>query len=92
MNAGESEQIATVVRAEEKQAEVEERTDLVQSELELGDDAEVAAAANRPEQVGVFGRDGVPGLAVRGDHLCADEVVARQACLAHQPADPAAEG
>ena len=60
-----------------------DRADLVQAELELGDDPEVAAAAaQRPEQVGVLvvARPGDP--AVGGDDLRGDEVVDAQPGLA----------
>ena len=61
-------------------------------ELELGDDPEVAAAAAQPpEELGVLGLARVHEPAVRGDDVGADEVVAREAVLAHQPADAAAE-
>ena len=61
-------------------------------ELELGDDAEVAAAtAERPEQVGVLVLVGADDLTPGGDHLGADEVVARKPEATAQVADPAAE-
>ena len=60
--------------------------------LELGDDAEVAAAAaNGPEQVRVLGRAGSTDLAVGGDDLDRAQVVAGHAVAAHQPAETAAE-
>ena len=68
------------------------RADRVQVELEGGDDAEVAAsAAQAPEEVGVLRRARGEDLAVGGDHLGRAQVVAGQAVLAHQPADPAAQ-
>ena len=61
-------------------------------ELELRDDAEVAAAAAQPpEQVGVVGLARVDEPAVRRDHVGRREVVAREAELPHRPADAAAE-
>ena len=46
----------------------------------------------RPQQqVGVLGLDRVHEPAVGGDHVGADQVVAGEAVLAHQPADAAAE-
>ena len=52
---------------------------VVQRELELGDDAEVAAAAaQRPVQVGVLGRRRGHDAAVGGDDLRRHEVVAAQ--------------
>ena len=61
-------------------------------ELEGGDDAEVpAAAAQRPEQVLVLvlARDEDPPIG--GDHLRANQVVARQAAAAGEVADAAAQ-
>src|SRR5205085_678511 len=53
-----------------------QRPNLVQLELELGDDAEVATAtAQSPEQVGVFLLRGSQDSTVGGDHLGRDEVV-----------------
>jgi hypothetical protein len=64
----------------------------VHAELERGDDAEVAAAAaQRPEQVGVVCLAGGEHVAVGGDERGGEQVVGRQAVLAREPADPAAE-
>ena len=83
---------APSVDAPEEQPEVHDRPDLVQRELELGDDTEVAAAAaQRPVQVGVLGGRRGHDAAVGGDDARRHEVVAAQAVLARQPADPAAE-
>ncbi len=61
-------------------------------ELELGDDAEVpAAAAQPPVELGVLALARVDEPTVGGDDVGADEVVAREPVLPHQPADPAAE-
>ena len=61
-------------------------------ELERRDDAEVAAAAaQRPEQLRVLVLADVQVLAVRGDDVGPDEVVAGQPAPTDQPADPAAE-
>ena len=71
----------------------DDRVDLVQPELEPGRDAEVAAAAaDRPEQVRV--RLGVHAqeLAVGGHDLGGQQVVDRQAVLADEVADAAAQG
>src|SRR5690606_6192918 len=69
------------------------RARLVQLELELGDDAEVAAAAAQPpEQLAVAVPAGSDVLAVGGDEREGDDVVAGQAVLAGQPAHAAAEG
>ena len=66
--------------------------DGVESELEAGDDAEVAAAAaERPEEVGVLGGAGAHHLAGRGHDLGGLEVVDRHAVLAAEPAEAAAE-
>ncbi len=69
-----------------------DRADRVQTEVERGDDAEVAAATPQtPEQVGVLvlGRDDL--AAVGGHDLGLDEVVAGEAELALEPAAPAPE-
>src|SRR3712207_3765735 len=63
------------------------------AELERGDDAEVApAAAESPEEIGVLLRVHPDELPVGGDDVCGDEVVARQAVLAREPAETATEG
>ena len=65
----------------------------MQGELELGDHAEVtAAAAQRPEQVHVLVRRSPQDPAVRGHDLCGHQAVDGQAEAAHQAADAAAEG
>jgi hypothetical protein len=65
----------------------------VQPELELGDHAEVAAAAaQRPEQVRVLLRAGPQHLAGGGDDLGGQQVVTRQPELRGEPAEPAAQG
>ena len=65
---------------------------VVEPEMELGDDAEVAAAAPQtPEEVGVLvGRRG-DDPAVGGDDLGLEQVVAHEAELALEPAAAAAE-
>ena len=69
-----------------------DRPDVVQGELERGDDAEVpAAAAQRPEQVLVLVLARDEDAAVGGDHLGAHEVVARQAAAAREVADAPAQ-
>src|SRR5215470_18747655 len=61
-------------------------------ELELGDDAEVAApAANGPQQVGVARFARLHPIARRQDQVRGDEVVANQAKPPAEPAKPAAE-
>ncbi len=66
--------------------------DRVESELEAGDHAEVAAAASeRPEEVGVLGRAGAHHLTGRGHDLGGLEVVDRHAVLATEPAEAPAE-
>ena len=68
-------------------------TDRVQRELHRGDHTEVAAAAaQRPEQVGVLLGAGVHQPAVGGDDIRGDQTVAGQAVAAQQPADATAEG
>ena len=64
----------------------------MQAELELGDDAEVpAAAAEAPEEIRVLVGARAHELAVGGDDVGREQVVDREAVLALQPADPAAE-
>ena len=61
--------------------------------LKGGDHAEVAAAApDAPEEVRVLTGADVAELAVGGDDIGGDEVVAGQAVLARQPADAAPQG
>ncbi len=70
----------------------EDGVDRVEPVAEAGRDPEVAAAAaERPEEVGVlrFGRRQQP--AVGGDDVDRQQVVDRHPVLAHQPAHPAAE-
>ena len=85
-------QVAVGVGRVEDRPGVDQRADRMELELELRHDAEVAAsAAQPPEQVGVLGLARVDEPAVGGDDVGADEVVAGEAVLAHQPADAAAE-
>ena len=66
--------------------------DRVRAELERGDDAEVAAAAaQRPEQVGVLVGAGVHLRAVGQHHVGADQAVDREPEAARQVAEAAAE-
>ena len=66
--------------------------DREQVELERGDDAEVAAAAaQRPEELGLVVAVDAAQLAVGGDELDRGDAVRRQAVLAAVPADAAAE-
>jgi hypothetical protein len=64
----------------------------VQAELELGDDAEVAAAATeRPEEVRVRVLVGAYRPPARGDEFSGDQRVDRQTELPHEIANAAAE-
>ena len=64
----------------------------MQAELELGHDAEVAAAsAQAPEEVGVLGLARLDELAVGGHQVDGQQLVDREPVLAHDPADAAAE-
>ena len=73
--------------ARREHRELHERADLVEPELELGDDAEVAAtAAQRPEEIGVLGLARPDPAAVGKHDLRRFEVVDRQPV---QPAEPA---
>ena len=65
----------------------------MEAELERGDHAEVTAAASqRPEQVGVLILGRAQQLAVGRHDVDGEEVVDREAVLAHQPTDATAEG
>ena len=69
------------------------RPDRVQLELELRDDAEVAAAtAHAPEKIFVVVFTCVHELAFGGDQVHRGQVVDRQPVLPHQEADPTAQG
>ena len=70
-----------------------DRAEGVERELELGHDAEVAAAAaQRPEQLRVAVLAGDHHAAVRGHDDRAHEVVAGEPGRAHQEPDAAAQG
>jgi len=70
-----------------------DRAQRVQPQLEPGRDAEVAAAAaDRPEQVGMGVGVHPQLLAVGGHHLGGQQVVDGEAVLADQEADPTAQG
>ena len=76
----------------EDQAAGHRGADRVDLERERGHHPEVATpAAMRPQQLGVLVLGRQHPLAVGGDELDPDEVVAGEAVLAHQPADAAAE-
>ena len=65
---------------------------VVEAELHRGDDAEVpAAAAERPEEVGLLVGRGPDEAPVGGDELDRRHAVGRQAVLAAEPAQAAAE-
>ena len=81
-----------LLRLVDRDADAHHRAEVVGAEGEAGDDAEVAAAAaQRPEQLGVGVGVDLDDLAAGQDELEGDEVVAGQAVLAGEPADPAAE-
>jgi hypothetical protein len=81
-----------LLRLVDRDPDAHHRAEFVGTEGEPGDDAEVAAAAaQRPEELGVgFGID-LDDLAAGQDELERDEVVAGETVLAGEPADPAAE-
>src|SRR5690606_10821925 len=61
-------------------------------ELEVGDNAKVAAAAaNAPEEFAVFRLARAHHTPIRGDHLDRQQVVTTQTPLVTQPAKTAAE-
>ena len=81
-----------LLRLVDRDADAHHRAEVVGPEGEPGDDAEVAAAAaQRPEQLGVRVGVDLDHLAGGQDELQRDEVVAGQAVLAGEPADAAAE-
>src|SRR5215470_15892640 len=57
-----------------------------------GDPEVSAAASDGPKQVGLLLVAGPQDLAVGGDELDRPQIIERQAVLAHQPAQPSAEG
>ena len=70
----------------------DELLDLVQRDLHRDDDSEAtAAAAQRPEQLRVLRPVGTQERAVRGDDLDGEHALGREAVLAGEPADAAAE-
>jgi hypothetical protein len=76
----------------EDRPRVHGRPHRVERQLERRDDPEVpAAAAEAPEELGVLRLGGPDDPPVGRDHVGREQVVARKAVLAHQPADPAAE-
>ena len=73
-------------------AAVQDRADLVQPVGEAGDHAKIsAAAAQRPEQIGVLLLARADDPAVGGDDLGFQQTVARQAACALEPPETAAE-
>jgi hypothetical protein len=89
--AVEAEDGPSVLELVEHRAAVDLR-DRVEPELELGDDAEVPAAApQRPEEVVVLRLAGTKRAAVRGHDLGRHEVVAGETDAAGEIADPATE-
>ena len=75
-----------------EQRAAEDHADRIEAELEARHHAEVAtAAADGPEQVGVLLLARGDDAALGGDQLDGDERVDRQAVLADQPTDAAAE-
>lgn len=69
------------------------RAERMEPELELGDDAEVpAAAAHAPEEVRVLVLARLDPAPVGGDQVHREQLVDGEPVLAHQPADPAAQG
>ena len=67
--------------------------DRMRLELEGRDDAEVAAAAAyRPEEIVVLASAGADEAAVGKHDFCGEQIVEREAVLAHEPAQSTAEG
>ena len=81
-----------LLRLVDRDPDAHHRAEVVGAEGEAGDDAEVAAAAaQRPEQLGVAIGVDLDHLAAGQHELEGDEVVAGETVLAGEPADPAAE-
>ncbi len=79
------------VRREDQHA-ADDRLDRMQAVVESRGDAEVAASSSdRPEEIGLRVGVDVAELAVRGHDVGCDEVVDRQAVLAHEVPDAAPE-
>jgi hypothetical protein len=90
--AVEAKHLGCVLHGPEHGAGHDLRADRMQSELEVGHDAEVpTAAAHAPEQIRVLVLAGLHELAVGGDDVDGDEVVDAEPVLAHDPADATAE-
>ena len=76
-----------------RKREKDDRSNLMELELELGDHAKIAApASNRPEQIWVLIRRGPEEVSIRSNEFHRDEVVAAQTTLAAQPADTSSKG
>jgi hypothetical protein len=91
--AQQTEHLGGVVHRPRHHARGDDGPERVEAELERRDDAEVAAAAPEPpEQVGVLLLAGDEELALGGDDVAGDEVVDREPALAHEVADPPAQG
>ncbi len=73
---GEAEEVPSLIRAEHEQAQLQHWSDAMKTELELGDDPEVAAAAPEgPEQIGVVRLRGMEHPSVGGDYLGSHQIV-----------------
>ena len=80
------------LRRVEDRPGIDDRPESMELELELRDDAEIAAAAAQPpEQLGVLGLARMDEPAVGGDDIRGGEVVAGEAEFPHRPTDAAAE-
>ena len=85
-------QLAAALGRMQQQAAEHLGPDGVQRELDRGHDAEVAAAAaQRPEQLGMLVGGRADLVAAGGDELDGEDVVAGEAVLALEPAGAAAE-
>jgi hypothetical protein len=90
--AVEGKQVLGLIAGVEDRAAVDHRAVLVQAVLECRHDAEVsAAAAQRPEQVWVLILAGAHEVAIGGDDVRRDEVVAGEPAGTGEMPDPAAE-
>ncbi len=87
------EHVTGVVERVHHESEEDLRAEWVRVELELGDDAEVAATTTEPpEQLRVGRTVHVQHVPTCRHELCANEVVAREPPLAAHPPETAAQG
>src|SRR5260370_40423467 len=91
--ATEPQRRTSLVEGPEEEPEIDHRSHPVQLELEGRDDPAVSATATQgPEQLRVLVGGSHDRLALRGHHLCGDQIVCTETSLAREPADAPATG